>query len=272
MPRRDGHDGFPIAVEGTARSVPDVLYVHANGFCKELWRPIAGAVAARHPDSTWLSMDLRGHGASGRGSPPYLWHPLALDILAVVGSTSSGSVGVGHSMGAASLARAEILAPGTFRTLVLVEPILFPPPHGRANIPIADIAQHRRRVFPDRDTARRRFAAPGPFATWDPEMLDLYVDHGWGPGDEGWTIRCEPTVEADYYREGNNVDTWDRLAAIDTHVVLVAGETSDTHRGSYLEDLVDRFPRADLVVVEDAGHLVPMEEPLKVAAMVADVL
>lgn len=272
MPRRDGHDGFPIAVEGTAHAVPDVLYVHANGFCKELWRPIAGSVAARHPHTTWLSMDLRGHGESGRGSPPYQWHPLALDILAVVGSGTSGSVGVGHSMGAASLARAEILAPGTFRTLVLVEPILFPPPHGRANIPIADIAQHRRRAFPDRDAARLRFGSSGAFSTWVPEILDLYVDHGWGPGEEGWTIRCEPTVEADYYREGNNVDTWDHLAAIDTDVILMAGETSETHRGSYLADLVDQFPRADLVVVEGAGHLVPMEEPMTVAAVVADVL
>lgn len=272
MPRRDGHDGFPIAVEGTARSNPDIVFVHANGFCKELWRPIAGAVTEGHPDITWLSMDLRGHGASGGGEPPYLWHPLALDILEIVGSGTGATVGVGHSMGAASLARAEILAPGTFRQLVLVEPILFPPPHGRADIPIADIAQHRRRVFPDRDAARRRFAAPGAFASWDPEVLDLYVDHGWGPGEEGWTIRCEPTVEADYYREGNNVDTWDRLAEIDTHVVLVVGETSDTHRGSYLTDLVDRFASVDLVAIEGAGHLCPMEDPRTVADIVSDVL
>lgn len=272
MPRRDGHDGFPIAVEGTAASVPDILFVHATGFCKELWRPIADAVTERHPRASWLSMDVRGHGASGQGEPPYLWHPLALDILEVIGTSTVGLVGVGHSMGAASLARAEILAPGTFRTLVLVEPILFPPPHGRADTPIADIAQHRRRVFPDRDAAHRRFATKGPLATWESSVLDLYVDHGWGPGPDGWTIRCEPAVEADYYREGNNVDTWDRLGSIDIPVVLVVGERSDTHRGPYLAALVEQFNDVDLVVLDGVGHLVPMEQPASIAAVVADVV
>jgi pimeloyl-ACP methyl ester carboxylesterase len=270
MPRRSGHDAFPIAVEGAAEGVPDLLLVHANGFCKELWRPIADRVSVTAPGVSWLSMDLRGHGESGPISPPCPWHPLALDILAVLGEGVSGVVGVGHSMGGASLARAEILHPGTFRALILVEPILFPPPHGRADIPLAEVAGNRRRVFPDREAARLRFASGGPFAAWDPEVLDLYVDHAWGPGPEGWTIRCEPGVEADYYREGNNVDTWDRLHELDLPVVLVVGETSDTHRGAYLDRLIDRFRDVELVVIEGAGHLVPMERPTVIAELVVE--
>ena len=41
-------------------------------------------------------------------------------------------------------------------------------------------------------------------------------------------------------------------------------------RGCYLTDLVGRFPRADLVV-EGEGHLIPVEEPMTVAAIVAGV-
>ena len=272
MPRRSGADGFPIAVEGTAGGVPDVLYVHANGFCKELWRPVARAVGATDSDRTWLSMDLRGHGESGAIEPPCSWHDLALDVLAVLGPGARGIAGVGHSMGGASLARAEILEPGTFQTLVLVEPILFPPPHGRADIPIADVAQHRRSVFPDRSAAHRRFSGSGPYAVWDAEVLDLYIDHAWGPGPDGWTLRCEPRIEADYYREGNNVDTWDRLHEIEARVVLVAGQTSDTHHGVYLEQLHQRFAAAELVIVDDVGHLLPMERPDAVADLVTAAL
>lgn len=280
MPRRSGHDGFPIAVEGTAERTPDVLYVHANGFCKELWRPVARTVAARHPTTTWTSIDLRGHGRSGRIEPPCSWHPLALDILAVldavdpsdVSRPSGGVVGVGHSMGGASLARAEILRPGTFRSLVLIEPILFPPPHGRADIPLATVAAQRRRTFPDRGATLERFATRGPFSVWDTEVLDLYVDHGWGPDPEGWAIRCEPRIEADYYREGNNIDTWDRLGEIEAPVVLVTGEGSDTHRGAYLDSLITRFRTVEPIVVEGAGHLVPMEMPRAVADLIAPVI
>lgn len=271
MPRRDGHDGFPIAVEGTADPHPDILYVHANGFCKELWRPVARSVAEQRPGSRWLSMDLRGHGASDRIEPPCTWHPLALDTLAVVGDADQ-PVGVGHSMGGAALARAEVLQPGTFGRLVLIEPILFPPPHGRTNIPLADLAQHRRAVFPDRDATHRRFSSSGPFTVWDPEVLDLYADHAWGLGDDGWTIRCDPAVEADYYREGNNVDTWDRLHEISIPVTLVVGETSDTHRGVYLDQLRDRFRDVELVVLDGLGHLAPMESPRRVADLVVEVL
>ena len=270
--RRSGWEGFPVAVEGSATSSPDLLYVHANGFCKALWRPIARIVGERHPATRWQSLDLRGHGESDRPDLPCSWHPLALDILEILGDDASGVIGVGHSMGGASLARAEILQPGTFASLVLIEPILFPPPHGRADIPLADVAMNRRSVFPDRDAALQRFAGGGPFAAWDPEILGLYVDHGWGQGPDGWEIRCAPEIEADYYREGNNVDTWDRLPEIDIPVVLIAGDRSDTHRGPYLEQLCHRFRHVDVRVIEDAGHLVPMERPEAIASIVASVV
>lgn len=265
--RREGHEGLPISVEGTVDHDPEFLYVHANGFCKELWRPVARAVGGGR---SWWSIDLRGHGDTGGAELPCQWHTLALDILAVLGSARR-VVGVGHSMGAASLARAEILQPGVFAHLVLIEPILFPPPHGRADIPIADVAQHRRGVFPDRSAAHRRFSARGPYAGWDPEVLDLYVDHAWGPGPDGWTIKCAPAVEADYYREGNNVDTWDRLDEIAVPVTLVVGSESDTHRGVYLDRLHDRFRFADLVVMPGRGHLVPMEAPESIAEVIRTV-
>lgn len=269
MPRREGFGGFPIACEGTSEGTPDIICVHATGFCKELWRPIARDVEAIHPEVTWLSIDARGHGASGRGEPPYSWRLPPLDILAVLGEHASGVVGVGHSMGGGSLARAEIERPGTFRSLVLIEPIVFPPPFGRVETPLADVALNRRRVFPDRASTHRRFAERGPFASWDHEVLDLYVDHGWGPGPGGWTIRCAPEVEAEYYREANNIDTWDRLPEIDTPVTIVVGERSDSHHGDYLGALRSRFGREALVVIEDAGHLVPMERPHLIGELVA---
>ena len=266
--RREGHGGLPIALDGTTDRDPEVLYVHANGFCKELWRPVVEHLDAGR---SWWSMDLRGHGDTGGGSFPYRWHTVALDVLAILGEVR-GVVGVGHSMGGASLARAEILQPGSFRHLVLIEPILFPPPHGRTDIPLADVAQHRRSVFPDREAAHRRFTRGGPYVTWDPTVLDLYVDHAWGPGPGGWEIKCDPLVEADYYREGNNVDTWDRLPEIEAPVTLVAGSESDTHTGPYLRALEGRFTDVELVVIQDHGHLVPMEAPSLIADVVRRVV
>jgi len=271
MPTRaEGWDGFPVAVESGPSGNPDALFVHANGFCKELWRPVIRDVSGRTDSFRWISMDQRGHGDSGVGEGPYEWDLVARDVLALIGD-SRGRVGVGHSSGGAAIARAEILQPGAFRAMVLVEPIIFPPPHGRYDIPLAATAEQRRAVFADRDAAHARFSARA-FKDWDPEVLDLYVDHGFRSTERGWELKCSPGVEADYYREGNNHDTWDRLGEIDTPVVLVAGEHSDSHHGPYLSQLQARFPKAHLEIIPDAGHLVPMERPDVVADVVASTM
>ncbi|HSJ70803.1 MAG TPA: alpha/beta hydrolase [Acidimicrobiia bacterium] len=245
----------------------EVCFAHANGFTKALWRPIARRVVEHHRDVRWVSFDLRGHGDSGAGSPPIRWDVHGLDALGLLGD-ASGLLGVGHSMGGTALVRAELHRRGTFDRLVLIEPIVFPPPFERADIPLSRIAEKRRRTFRDRSHARERFAE-GAFSDWDPEVLDLYVDHGFAPGPDGWTIKCEPATEADNYREGGNHDTWNRLDELDLPVVLVTGERSDTHQGAYLDALVGRFPEVELVVIEGAGHLVPMERPATIADLVA---
>ena len=268
MPTRvEGWDGFPLAVASGQDGPGEALFVHANGFCKELWDPITAAVSGRVDAFRWQSMDQRGHGDSGVGEPPYEWDLVARDVLAVVGE-SRDLVGIGHSSGGAAIARAEILGPGTFQSMVLIEPILFPPPHGRHDIPLASVAEQRRAVFADREAAHDRFASRA-FRNWDQVVLDLYVDHGFRSTDDGWELKCSPAVEADYYREGNNHDTWDRLGEIDVPVVLVAGERSDSHHGPYLSQLQARFQRAHLEVVPDAGHLVPMERPDVIAGIIS---
>lgn len=269
--RRRGFDGVEVALEGSTDATDlDLFLVHATGFCKELWRPVV--VPLLHDDDSlaWMSMDQRGHGGSGSGRPPYEWDLLARDVLAVVG-TGRPRVAVGHSSGGAAIARAEILRPGSFGELVLIEPIIFPPPFGRRDIPLAIGAERRRASFPDRTTARRRFAA-GPFGTWKPEALDLYVDHAFADRDGELSLRCKPDVEADFYREGANHDTWDRLEEIGVPVTLVVGELSDSHTEPFVGLLRDQFRGADLVVVPGVGHLAPMEEPEAIASVIEGAL
>jgi pimeloyl-ACP methyl ester carboxylesterase len=189
---------------------------------------------------------------------------LALDLVAVVERLEGPVVGVGHSSGGAALARTEILRPGTFERLVLIEPIIFPGPYERREIPRAVGAERRRRSFRSRDAAWERFAT-GPFKAWDRRVLDQYVEHGFIETDEGWTLRCDPGVEAEIYREGSNVDTWEYLDTIRCPVRIVCGSDSDTHQPPYLDELTDRFPNAHLVVLDGVGHLAPMEAPERIA-------
>ena len=73
-----------------------------------------------------LAADQRGHGDSSTPPPPYDWWDLGRDLLAVVDACRlERPGGPGPLSGAAALVLAELLRPGAFASLALVEPIIF---------------------------------------------------------------------------------------------------------------------------------------------------
>lgn len=264
----EGSNEIRIATDRGGDGTVDVLFVHATGFCKEVWQPVIDRVSTQ--PWSWLSMDLRGHGGSDPGSSPNDWDLLIHDVFGVI-DDEPAVVGVGHSAGGGLIARAEAVRPGTFRHLVLIEPIIFPPPFQRIDGPLSEGTRKRRTVFPSRDAAFERFAS-GPFGSWTSESLTAYIDHGFRATGAGWELKCSPEVEADFYVEGLNHDTWDRVEDIDVPVTLIAGERSSTYPETHLNALASRFRRVDVIVVPDAGHLLPMEDPGLIARIVDDVI
>lgn len=264
-----GHDGLRIAalLRPGPPSAVGVIAVHATGFCKETWLPVLDRLA----NNPVLAIDQRGHGDSEAPDPPFDWWDLGRDVLAALDTVEwQGPVGVGHSSGAAALAMAELVRPGTFRSLVLVEPIVFPPPYVRIEAnPMAETAERRRREFRSPAEARASYAGRGPFAGWSEEALDAYVEHGFALRGGRWVLKCAPEVEAEFYRSATTHGAWDRLEEIHCPVVLVAGAGSTSHPMAFLDRQADRFVRAVVHRVPDATHFVPMERPEVVSAIVA---
>ena len=261
-------EGIRIAKARGGTGELDALFVHATGFCKEVWQPVIDQVGS--DPFAWMSIDQRGHGDSEPGKPPNNWDFLARDVIGVLGDRV-GVIGIGHSSGAGVIARAEAFRPGMFRHLVLIEPIIFPPPFQRMDGPMSEGTRRRRSTFPSRDVAFERFNS-GPFGSWNPDALAAYIDHGFRATVDGWELKCAPEVEADFYAEGLNHDTWDRVQTIESSVTLVAGERSNTHPQPYLVALASRFPDVEVVVVPGAGHLVPMEDPGSIARIIDRVM
>src|ERR1019366_380065 len=118
-------DGVELAVYDFGGTGPDLLLVHATGFCAGVLLPLATALSDRF---RCHALDLRGHGRSGR--PPdgdYTWSGFGTDVLTVVDRLGlEGAAAFGHSCGGASLLLAEQGRPGTFRGLYLFEPVVLP--------------------------------------------------------------------------------------------------------------------------------------------------
>ena len=243
---------------------------HATGYCKELWEPVIRR--ARRP---WrvVAPDQRGHGDSGTPPLPLDWWDLGRDLLAVVDQTAlEDPVGLGHSSGAAALAMAELLRPGTFRALVLVEPIVFPPPYFRAEgNPMSAAALRRRASFPSPQAARATFRGRGAFRHWTEEVLALYATHGLGLHDGAWALKCTPEVEAEFYRGATAHGAWERLGEVACPVLLVGGADSDSHPAPFLDAIRRCFASARLEVVPGVGHFLPMDQPGAVAGLLDSV-
>ena len=268
MLRVRSHEGLNLVGESHG-SGSSVLFIHANGFCKEVWRPVVHRLEGVRA----VAVDQRGHGESEVGRPPFDWWDLGRDAIAWADAIDMPRIGVGHSSGGAALAMAEILAPGTFRRLVLIEPIIFPGPYGPADAhPLVGGALRRRVSFASRADTRAAYHRRGPFAAWTDQALDLYVEHGFRDGADGHRhLVCDPTTEAEYYRAATAHGAWDRLGEIDCPVTIVVGEHSDSHPPEFAERLTAEFGDSDLVTYPGASHFLPMEHPETLAGLVQEV-
>lgn len=104
---------------------PDLLFVHGLGSAQLLWRPLVRALSDRY--RCW-TLDLRGHGASDRAPGAYNMAAYSSDVAAALDHIGAPTIGVGHSLGGNSLARAAALNHSNLRAVYLLDSGLFRPP------------------------------------------------------------------------------------------------------------------------------------------------
>ena len=263
-------DGVEIAYSETGEGEPLVVFVHATGFCKELCEPLIADTYAAVSGFRSVAIDQRAHGDSGVPSLPFDWWDVGRDVVELIGETTP-VIGVGHSAGGAALILAELARPGTFTSLVLVEPIVFPPPYGRyPDNPMATGALRRRPGFTSREAAYEKFSSKAAFAGWDDRAMRAYVMGGLREEGDGVVLKCAPESEAEFFTAATEHAAWDRLGEIEAPVLMMAGEHSTTHQAPFLAELCSRMPHAEYEIVPDSSHFVWMERPGPIASRVAD--
>src|SRR6056300_1693417 len=102
-------------------SAPPVLLGHGGGQTRHAWRQTAELLS----EAGWLAVaiDLRGHGDSDWAADgAYQIEAFADDLIAIAGQLPSRPAIVGASLsGLAALIAEGELAPGSFRSLTLVD-------------------------------------------------------------------------------------------------------------------------------------------------------
>ncbi|ETI35776.1 hypothetical protein F443_17986 [Phytophthora nicotianae P1569] len=271
---------------------PVLLFAHGAGFCKEIWAPIIrhmqqSALLQNPVGVEFVSVDLPFHGSNRDNSVvaqvdekgPHVTHPAnnaiavaSVALLQTAERLNSGGrpvIGIGHSMGAAALWKAEITSPGTFRALVLFEPIYGPPMPEGPNRPynfMADVTLRRKWKWPSREAATSFFENWKSFSSWDRESLACWMQGAIVPDesdDEAVVLACHPAIEASIYCGGRLWLSEEEQAKTKCPTTFHSGSTSRLYRQEVFEDIASRHPKIFTVHAPMIGksHLMVFEDP-----------
>ena len=267
-------DHVSVAVHEFGGSGRPLLLSHATGFHGYCYLPIADELSDRFAS---YALDYRGHGDTARPENWTInWAQYGDDALAVARAVApnGGLVGFGHSMGGACLLMAAHRDPSLFDLIVVFEPIVFPPrPADAEESPgppsLSVGARKRRASFDSFDHAIANYASKPPMMNFDPDVVRLYVAHGFRPAPEGVRLKCDPETEAGTFDMGGHHDTWEVLPEIETRVVVLAGNVEEFGPAAIAEPVAERLANATYIQHNEWNHFAPFVDPAAMAREIA---
>jgi len=262
----------PIAIHHLAGEGDDTLLVaHATGFLGRVYTAFARELAQQ---VRVVAIDFRAHGDSGTPTTneEFSWSGMADDLQAVVDHVDAPTLhGFGHSMGGAALLEVERRNPGTFTSALLFEPIV-PPGEFRnfGDTPFSKAALRRRRSFPDRAEALRRYASRPPLGLFRADVLNDYVEHGFADSDDGVTLKCLPESESATFKHAGELNL---EMMLEVTLDATIGKSGDGQTHSLLAEVIaDALPNGRLQDFPTMTHFGPLQDPVLVAQVMAEVM
>ncbi|QYE33460.1 alpha/beta hydrolase (plasmid) [Polymorphobacter sp. PAMC 29334] len=223
-----------------------LVFAHYFGGSARSWVPLVHALT---------NYDCKAPDVPGFGGTPAPTVP-SLDAYADWLIATAGSdpwVAIGHSMGGKIALAAAARQPPKLTALILLA----------ASPPTPEPISDRDRAamldaFGNRRLARAQLARTGSLLP--PAMLKVAID------DE---LRVAEPVWRWWLETGSCDDISAATAGIDLPVLVVAGDRDESMDPGVAPAITRRLRRAELCVIADAGHLLPLERPRAVADLIA---
>jgi pimeloyl-ACP methyl ester carboxylesterase len=256
---------------------PALHFAHANGFNGQTYRRLLAPLAGRFHVRAW---DARGHGQTSLPAEPRghgNWRVFRDDLIRFVENFAAEAGGPvllgGHSMGGTTSLMVAAERPDLVRGLILVDPVMVPLSArlvmkayralGRKGGPasLAEGAERRRAVFPDRATMVTAYKGRGAFRTWPEEVIADYVEGGTKLREDGKVeLACAPAWEAANFRAQDH-NIWHDIDRLRCPLTLLYAGASSTCRAPAPALLGGRDPEATILRIGQATHFLPMEYP-----------
>ncbi len=261
---------------GNQDGVPLLLY-HANAYMPELYIPFI-----RH---------LPGYKVTALRQRPLWdktvkkikdWDIFTQDLITFCDENQISHINaIGHSLGAVAIWKALSLRPDLFNKVVLIDPVILPeetvrwvsllPYKLKERIrPIIKIASLRRNKWSSRAEARSHLGSKGVYSKMDPEVFDLFLQHGIVPFEGEFTLAFPRDWEAMIYASPEN--TWKFMSKTTKEILIIKAQHSNVISNETWEKVKKKNSNNLYVEMEDVGHLIPFEKPKEIGTMIATFL
>jgi lipase len=262
----DVKGGFPVFTRSFGHGPEPAVLLHCALAHSKIWTPLATLLSDR------LSMTAPDMPSHGRSAP---WdHRGDLhDQVTTVARDCLGDGGhvIGHSFGATVALRVAIEEPDKVRSLTLIEPVFF-----------AAARDSDEAVFQDYLDSAQAFGAALEQEDWATAAADFF--RVWGDG-RPWEALSEKeqmqsSAQMPFILETQPCLIDDahgllepgRMEGITCPTRLIRGANSVPVIAAIHKTLSQRIPGAVDTAVADAGHMVPITHPDRVARLIGDLI
>ncbi|KAJ8522750.1 hypothetical protein ONZ45_g762 [Pleurotus djamor] len=175
----------------------------------------------------------------------------------------------------------------SIRALILVDPAMVPKELWDSNTDNCQAiftfslkaAASRRHEWASKEDAYAWMKSRRPWKGWDDRVLKSFVNHALHQGVGHVRLKCRREDESQHYLPSEVLWEAPRIMAEVSHtkpVHLIWGGTPDmvplSVRNKISETLTSGAGRATVSVVDNAGHLVPAEQPERLALAIRKIL
>lgn len=213
------------------------------------------------PHRTVTVYDRRGRGGSGDSSDPYDISAEFDDVLAVLDAIGSGTVDLfAHSFGAyVAIGASERDRPGRIRTMVFYSPGF------GDRYPESTLAQIDDLVASGERDQALRVLLMEIIGMPAGEVDFMQQSPAWAARiDSVHTVARECRADRDFALDEA------RLAAVETPILVVSGETNPPNKQAVASRLASLLPGATLTAVSGEGHVAHHTAPERLAEIVLD--
>ena len=260
-------DGRTVSALKWGSAEPQMIFVHGGSQNAHTWDTVLLDLGVPA-----LAIDLPGHGhSSWRDDAMYSPHSMAVDIAEVIAlHAASAKVVVGMSLGGLTSLALAGHAPRLVQELVLVD--ITPGVNGDKAKAILDFVNGPQ-AFASFDDLLKRTIEHNPTRTI--ESLRRGILHNAKQLDDGsWQWRYD---RRSHIRSENSEPIsgdalgklWDLIGALNCPLTLLRGGTSPVVDDADVAELKRRQGRAEVLVIDGAGHSIQGDKPRELAAFLA---